>query len=309
MNAYRFKPEAVFADPAFPLACRRWSGSSVFLHRHDFHELVIVLTGSAQHTLNGSRSMIAAGDVFLVRGKTEHAYTETQNLSYIDIYFDPQRLHLPMSGIGSLPGYHALFRIEPRVRQNNRTGAGLRLSAPALADACLFASQLERELADSLPGHRFIAAALLLRLIRFLSLHYAESETSNARQWLTLGKVLTHIDRHFAEDLAVGQLARLAGLSERTLARLFHRVMGQPPMDYVIRVRIDRARKLLAAGARVTETAFACGFNDSAYFSRQFRKVTGMTPLVFRKQNATPGRRAADADMEQRMQSADGPSA
>ena len=72
-------------------------------------------------------------------------------------------------------------------------------------------------------------------------------------------------------------------MSESTLMRTFQRVMKRSPVDHVIRVRISRACQLLQRPeTRITEVAFQCGFNDSNYFSRQFRKVTGLTPRQFR---------------------------
>ena len=55
--------------------------------------------------------------------------------------------------------------------------------------------------------------------------------------------------------------------------------MNRSPMDYLIRMRIDKAVHLLRRGGmRVTEVSEAVGFNDSNYFARQFRQVTGQSP-------------------------------
>ena len=73
-------------------------------------------------------------------------------------------------------------------------------------------------------------------------------------------------------------------MSESSLLRTFRRVMGTSPLDHDIRVRIGKAMELLQhEDVRVTEAAFQCGFRDSNYFARQFRKVTGRTPRQFQK--------------------------
>ena len=64
-------------------------------------------------------------------------------------------------------------------------------------------------------------------------------------------------------------------------AEIIHRT----PMDYVIFYRIEQACVLLSTTPlSVTEISMMCGFNDSGYFTKQFRKLTGTTPLKYRKQ-------------------------
>ena len=60
--------------------------------------------------------------------------------------------------------------------------------------------------------------------------------------------------------------------------------MGVSPIDYLIRLRIRKAAELLCDdGTKVTEAAFRVGFADGNYFSRQFRRVTGLTPGEYRR--------------------------
>ncbi len=75
-------------------------------------------------------------------------------------------------------------------------------------------------------------------------------------------------------------------MSERTFLRRFREATGFAPIDYVIRARIRRAADLLAdlnAGLSITEIAFRCGFQDSNYFSRQFRRYIGTNPRNYRR--------------------------
>ena len=71
-------------------------------------------------------------------------------------------------------------------------------------------------------------------------------------------------------------------MSERTLIRRFKEGMGISPIEYVIRRRIRRGAELLREHpASIAETAFAVGFTDSNYFSRQFKRMMGVTPRAF----------------------------
>ena len=71
-------------------------------------------------------------------------------------------------------------------------------------------------------------------------------------------------------------------MSKRTFLRVFRAATGATPIAYLIGVRIRRAAELLRqGGVTVTEAAMRVGFEDSNYFSRQFRKVMGVTPRSY----------------------------
>ena len=86
---------------------------------------------------------------------------------------------------------------------------------------------------------------------------------------------------HAGEGLSLDDLARAAGLSKYHLVRLFHHAVGLPPHQYLLRVRIERARKLIAAGWPVSSVATEVGFADQSHFTRVFRSVLRTTPAAY----------------------------
>ena len=87
------------------------------------------------------------------------------------------------------------------------------------------------------------------------------------------------------ERVTMRDLARAAGMSERSLSRSFHSALGQSPIEYLLNVRLQRAEELLLAGPTpISQIAFEVGFGDANYFTRQFRKRRGLSPRQFRKQ-------------------------
>ena len=94
---------------------------------------------------------------------------------------------------------------------------------------------------------------------------------------MRLGRTLSWIDR----TISVGELAARTAMSERTFLRRFREATGVSPVDYLLRARIRRAMELLdrrAAKLSISEIASRCGFEDSNYFTRQFRRRTGKSP-------------------------------
>lgn len=98
-----------------------------------------------------------------------------------------------------------------------------------------------------------------------------------------LAGTLAYIGDHLPERLALADLARAAHLSPAHFSTVFRRSTGLPPLRYVQRVRLERAKELLAEGAlSVAEVARAVGFRDAAYFHRAFTRATGETPGRYR---------------------------
>lgn len=91
------------------------------------------------------------------------------------------------------------------------------------------------------------------------------------------------IDGHCGDEIDLQAAARPSGLSQFHFLRVFTRVVGITPHQYLMRARLRRAARLLAATARpVTEIALECGFNDIANFTRAFRRSAGRSPSAFR---------------------------
>ncbi len=291
----RIKASSVFTeDESFPLSVRRVEDhEDCGVHSHAFHELVVILAGHGRHITESKASPLEAGDVFLIRGNMRHGYGAMDGTTLVNILFDPKRLKLPMALLRDLPGYHALFRLDPQVKEHKRIRSRLRLSEEELAEAAGMIVRLQREMERRKPGYRFLACAHLMSLIGFLSRCYAHARRSADRPLLRIGEVLSHIEQHYGGAITVRHLTRVAHMSESTLTRTFRRVLGRSPIEHVIRVRIQRAAEMLQQGdVRVTEAAFKCGFSDSNYFSRQFRKVMRTSPRVYRARHRDPAWRA-----------------
>jgi AraC-like DNA-binding protein len=187
-------------------------------------------------------------------------------------------------GIAALPGYQALFSLEPNYRKQHRFSSHLRLDADHLHRVNDLVDAMIREIGVHAPGYRFLVTGLFMQLVVTLSRLFSDTLHPPVVALLELERLLNDLAARLDEEVSLGELARRAGMSPSTLLRRFRTATGYAPMEYLIRLRLDRARELLATtNRRITEVAFETGFRDSNYFARRFRQHTGVSPRQYRK--------------------------
>ena len=100
----------------------------------------------------------------------------------------------------------------------------------------------------------------------------------------SLAEVVEYLHKHFHENVGTEHLAKMAGLSVSHFERRFRLAFGSSPRQYLIRVRIENAARLLRETQQsITEIAQSCGFYDHAHFSRSFQRVMNLSPSRYRK--------------------------
>jgi len=110
---------------------------------------------------------------------------------------------------------------------------------------------------------------------------HTEGPTANA----AIRQALRHIARHYAEALRLEDVAGQVGLSPAYFSGLFRRCAGMRFVDYVNQVRVEESRRLLAGSDfAIVDIAVALGFGDQSYFSKVFKKYTGVSPKRYRQE-------------------------
>ncbi len=275
-----------FPDPRFRLHVMRIESHYVSRepHSHDFEELVVILDGRGRHQVGREVYDIGAGDVFVMLNGMHHCYPEAQGLSLINVLYDTANLRLPHADLGALPGYHALFQVEPRLRQRRRFQNRLKLDLDQLGRLAVLIGELETELRSRAAGSHFLATAHFMRIFGWLSRAYTHIPVAKRRPLDQISKLLGYLERHYAEPLTIDDLTKVARMSQSSLFRVFRHLMGRSPVDYLIGLRIGKAAQLLLREPlRISEVSEAVGFADSNYFSRQFHHVMGTSPRDYRR--------------------------
>jgi AraC-like DNA-binding protein/mannose-6-phosphate isomerase-like protein (cupin superfamily) len=277
--------EDVALSPEDPLRIIRREPQIPYpLHTHSFAELVVITSGTGHHRVGQQLIPIAAGDVFVIQGSRSHGYEDLETLHLVNLLFDLSILDYPLMDLTRLPGFHALFALEPLWRGEGDVSAYLRLDSGRLDGVMAMVERMENELGRREEGYRFMATMFFLRLVGELSRWYTGAEHPGARRLSRIGAAIGYLENRLESAVSLDELTALAGLSASTLNRAFRRAVGLPPLAYHLRLRLRKSASLLrSTDLSVTEVAGKSGFDDANYFARQFRNSMGLSPSAYRK--------------------------
>ncbi|QDV62353.1 MULTISPECIES: helix-turn-helix domain-containing protein [Crateriforma] len=281
----RLKKQDWFHPDGFPIVVERRDPQEPFgLHCHEFSEIVIITGGHGRHITGEDSYELTTGDTFVIGGDRPHDYLNMDQLSLINILFDPDDLPMSLCDLQSLPGYHALFNLEPAWRKRHQFTSRLQLNAAEMAEALQIVDEIDKELQSRGPGFGVMAMTRMLQLITFLARCYGRAQSPESKQLYRLAGSISHIEHNFNQPITLDELVQMSGMSRRSFIRTFEDAMGTSPINYLIQRRLREACHLLKSTHRsITDIAFDVGFSDSNYFSRQFRNMIGHSPREYRK--------------------------
>lgn len=249
-------------------------------HSHDYIETVIAIEGRGIHRVNGHPYETTPGDVCVIQGNSVHCFEHTSpDFRIINVMHLPDKVCFPLELLRKMPGYQALFVMEPAQRSEGEFKARLKLSDVALSGILTLSRRMEEELSAKRDGFESALHALLLEMVVTLSREYSKSSELGARRMLRMGEAIAWMEANYASKVSLPELAKRAALSERQFLRIFRKAFGVPPLERLLEIRVKAAAEMLKDGSvPVSEAAFACGFNDSNYFCKQFKRFYGSAP-------------------------------
>jgi len=101
-----------------------------------------------------------------------------------------------------------------------------------------------------------------------------------------LKKVLQYIGEHYSSPIRLSELAELVNMNEQYFCRYFKKNIGKTITEYINVIRVEKAATALAETEdKIIDIASACGFDNTGYFIRRFKKEKGMTPSEYRKKS------------------------
>ncbi|MBR2373484.1 MAG: helix-turn-helix domain-containing protein [Lentisphaeria bacterium] len=252
-------------------------------HTHDFSELIIITAGGGEHWINGDTYQVQAGDIFLIQGNTEHYFEKRYKLGMYNIMFDDTYLKDHLRSLRALSGFNAFFLFEPTYRRSHKFKSHLHIPPESMRPLMTKLQEMTEEFAVNRPGSDLMLLAKALEIFVYISREYSKNQNPMANSLCRLGELISMLENNYTEHWTLNRISKIASMAPSTLLPVFKKVTGYSPIDYLLQVRLSKAAELLLKTALpISEVALKCGFPDSNYFSRQFRKRYSVSPKNYR---------------------------
>jgi len=264
-------------------------------HSHDDYTLGLVLSGAGTFWCRGTERVATEGDIVVIPPGEVHTGSvgvDAKSLSYLAIYLpvDLARLHAGVDAAGNetQPEFGAVVLRDPVVRR-----AFKRLDRVIAPAGSFRATAHGRSAAENALDEGAAEEAVCVAIDGLIARH-AHSGSRNRSSLPLPGSAreprIVAIVRAVLEDsYADPEATSLLGLAKRTgvtpfqVIRSFREATGLPPHQYLIQVRVEKARQFLADGVIPSMAALNTGFTDQSHLTYHFKKHLGITPGSYRR--------------------------
>jgi AraC-like DNA-binding protein len=250
-------------------------------HFHPEIELTYIIKGSGKRYVGHSVFDFQSGDLVLLGPDLAHCWLSNPepDSAYVEalvIQFKPEFMGRD---------FFKLKAFEPILKVLDKAKNGLFFPAEGIKTVL----DLILKMPDLTDTERHIKLLEILFLLsknqeKQVLLPHVSDLSTGAQSSQRLQRVFSYIIENYKRQISLEKAAEAAHLSQTSFCRYIKKVSGKTFFDIVLDYRIAEAKQLLSTQDKsMAELALELGFNDTAYFIKQFKKKTGSPPLVYRK--------------------------
>jgi AraC family transcriptional regulator len=241
------------------------SNNLMVLHRGGPVDITYVIDGKsvARHIPRGGVFFLPAGHAcnVVLHGALESTHIYLRS----DLFVDKEKASSLIGGLAPMLGE------QDAVLEHLAAAVGDTITG-GLPSSSLFVDPIAQAMAN-----RFIT-------INFYKPSPEAGKHPNQLSVRQMRRIREFVEANLDTNIRLDQLAELCGRSTEYFMRLFKATNGVSPYQYVLNVRVERARMLLGDETRsIADVALACGFSHQEHFTRMFRRFTGVTPGRYRR--------------------------
>lgn len=250
------------------------------VHDHEFHEIVYIVKGNANHYINGKVFPMTTGCLYFIRNTDIHTYSDFigDSFIYYTLLFEKAAVHEMFSYYGMEKAEAELLSLPlpPEVQ--------LGITAREHMEARF--SELFLMMHNNTQTFKTHSRLLLTELV---SEYFTESPKSNTHipLWLEYACEKMQLPKNLI--MGTERFFDICGRKREHCTRTMKKHMGITPNEYIQRLRMKYAAVLLSSGDfTVSEVADECGYNSLPHFYELFTKEFGISPGKYKKQNSKP---------------------
>lgn len=238
--------------------------------RLSFYNLMLIYDGKTEFFCNDTKFVASRGDlIFYKPGDIRKAHTFPDNLMkafaidfqytcpiYSDGNWKHENCEIPFSFTQRIEDEYLLLKLMDLFSRLN-------------------------QFALSTKSTKRVNERLIFTEILTLLFQYKEGNHYSYSNIRKIDKVINYMTENYSQNITLQQLAEYSQISSSYLGSIFKKVTGKSTIEYLINIRINKAKSLLKDGFTVSETSKLVGFNDIFYFSRAFKKYEGINPSQY----------------------------
>ena len=249
-------------------------------HCHDFIEFVFILKGKTTFRIDEKLYDVEEGSVILLNPGTYHQSLPAAETS-------AQKFYLAFSNVefaGCTRGHFPLFK-----------NYQLLTTLPDSYKKPLFrlCNLMEQESKTCRPGRYFMLKSYLIQVICLLCRYQKQALEEDAKrryEFKSIDKkyvvqqIMHYMETHYKEKISLDQIAANMYLSSFYISKIFKSETGDTPINYLISLRMQKARELLDENPEqsIQAVAMTVGYEDAYHFSKLFKKYFGLSPLYYK---------------------------
>ena len=258
-------------------ATHTMTASGLRPHFHSGYVIGYLFSGRYRCRLGQAQNMeYRPGEITLLHpGEVHQDYSSEQERDYLTLNIQDHLF------LGGLDDYGSCDRrlpdfFPPKIQADRQIGRTFKA--------------LRRALDGRDPERDYLIRGLVVRVALYLSHHFAstanaESEAISSKdisRW-EIRRAIEILKDSYTEQFDLDGFSKVVGLSKYYLEKVFKKSTGMSPYQYVIQLRVERAKQLLASSSKsIIEIAMELGFFDQSHFTNAFRHFTGTSPLAYR---------------------------
>lgn len=293
---YNFQAPVLRADSTFekdvlPFMVFKTVGPETqALHSHDYIQMWYMLGGSCHHHFNGRDFTMQKGDLFILPPNTLHYITCDSNPEneLITCEFSESFINENVGGSDKSTLFNITF-LEPILIDYNLIKPSISFSGEAAKNIEGILNELLFEYQKQDVFFSTLIKANILKLLALIAREYEKNSTAERDQLFNkyrtaINDALDYIDNHYADKLYLEDICRIALMSPSSFSSIFKQITGLTFTEYLLYLRVVKSRTMLEDSEySISDISRECGFNNTEYFHRAFKKATGISPGQYRK--------------------------
>lgn len=264
-------------------------GDEYQIHSHEFIELIYVYSGKGYHTYKDATHNLSEGDICVIKPGEYHGYY-TDNDSTMETYlvlFQPEVLREELFNLSNVEEIMEFFYLQIFLKRDYELTDKLTLNPRERIRIDILIKTIMEELENKELGYELLIKSRLIEMFIFLSRVYEKHKNSinkHEEDDLMISWVIEFIEHHYNKQMNLDDICRLAGMSRSAFTHKFKNQTGTNLLNYRNDIRIKQAKHLLlTSNKKIIDISNEVGFLDISNFNKVFKKNTGMSPKVFKK--------------------------